>query len=397
MISRALWLVILVWVCAGASALFSSPAQADYPTNLATCSNLDGGCPPNGQGTSGQYSVAYFASQCATWNTSPATTFAYLGSNTYQCGYNMPGAYEWFRVNYAGTPTCPSNEVYNSATGQCSVVCTSGQTTTSGTWNLGYNSYAWNSPFNAVDGSGNVITICSTCSAPKTACQNGCQVSYNQTGSAQVTDSYGTVMYSTGSMSQTGLPCQAGDGAAMTPIAQPSGTTTQQAIANNETANAPAVAASSAAATSTAAQQAAVDAGASSTQAAADAQQAAANAAAQAAANSGMANPMIAFCQNDPNALVCQNVNNDVTVADPVLPDVSTMSTLDSTFSPLAGWQVPAHTSTCPQPKVDLSALGLGSFTISAHCDLANQYFPALRSIMAAVFTVLALFIVLRA
>lgn len=381
------------WVGASSATVYPGPVGGA----VLQCGSNQAGC-PSWPTDLGGYATA--CSQSAT--TGASTSFVYYAADNWGCYWNgqINGANNLWSVGYVGGSfACPTNAVFNSTTGSCDASCTAGTVTQQGTWNTGYNSYAANSPLNAADSSGTVITVCTTCASPTSACMNGCTVNYTQTGSAQVTDSYGTANYSTGQLTQSGAQCSGNGGAVLgsSPIAQASGVSTTQAIANNTSANASAAAASSAAAVDTAAQQAAIDAGASASTAATLGQQAAAAAAGQAAANNGMANPMIAFCADNPQALACQNVNNDTVVADPTAPDLSTMSSFDSAFSGLRGWQLPAHTSTCPAPVVDLSSIGLRSYTIDAQCTIANQYFGALASIMAVVYSIIALFIVLRA
>lgn len=96
-------------------------------------------------------------------------------------------------------------------------------------------------------------------------------------------------------------------------------------------------------------------------------------------------------------------LHNDLTaqtsVGDPVVPVAGDMPTWGNTFTNLLSFQLPAHTSTCPQPSIDLSSMfGAGQvFTITAHCTLANQNAAPLSTAFAAMFTIMALFIVLRA
>lgn len=98
-----------------------------------------------------------------------------------------------------------------------------------------------------------------------------------------------------------------------------------------------------------------------------------------------------------------QTVHNDLTattsIAGPSLPDAASMPWFGDTFTGLLSWQLPSHISTCPAPTVDLSSiLGAGhSFTIDAHCALVTNNFQTIRSVMVAIFTVAALFLVLSA
>lgn len=64
------------------------------------------------------------------------------------------------------------------------------------------------------------------------------------------------------------------------------------------------------------------------------------------------------------------------------------------TFNSLLGWQMPAHASQCPTSSFDFNSQ---SYTINAHCQLVANHFSVLASVMSAVWTVLALFILLGA
>jgi hypothetical protein len=79
---------------------------------------------------------------------------------------------------------------------------------------------------------------------------------------------------------------------------------------------------------------------------------------------------------------------------DPTAVDETTMPTFDTTFDNLKGWRLPPHASVCPKPQMTLFG---NNYTLSSHCDLLNQYGSPLHQAMVTVFTVLALFIVLRA
>lgn len=84
-------------------------------------------------------------------------------------------------------------------------------------------------------------------------------------------------------------------------------------------------------------------------------------------------------------------------VADPTEPISGDMPGWGSTFSGLLGWNLPAHGSSCPTPSLDLAFMGLGSHSMTMHCTLINNHFDALNTAMMVVWTVLALFVVLRA
>lgn len=70
---------------------------------------------------------------------------------------------------------------------------------------------------------------------------------------------------------------------------------------------------------------------------------------------------------------------------------------LDASFAGLRGWSLPVHSSVCPQPVIDLSDVGMGVHTLSSHCGLMADISVTLHAAMVAVFTVLALFLVLSA
>lgn len=96
-------------------------------------------------------------------------------------------------------------------------------------------------------------------------------------------------------------------------------------------------------------------------------------------------------------------LHNDLTATtnttDPTEPTVADMPGWGNTFTNLVSWQLPAHSGTCPTPSLDLSnVLGAGKvFVMNSHCTLINDHFNALQAAMTVVWSVLALFIVLRA
>ena len=86
-------------------------------------------------------------------------------------------------------------------------------------------------------------------------------------------------------------------------------------------------------------------------------------------------------------------------VADPEVLTAADMPGMGSTFDGIKAWTLPAHTSTCPQPQIDLSGvLGVGrTFTLSAHCQIAQDNLAALQAAMMVMWTIAAMFTVLRA
>ncbi|TAL98236.1 MAG: hypothetical protein EPN73_03270 [Paraburkholderia sp.] len=105
---------------------------------------------------------------------------------------------------------------------------------------------------------------------------------------------------------------------------------------------------------------------------------------------------------NTPNVNVINKVSVDLG-ADPGVqsPSMEATPTISAILSPLLNllpdlkaWSVPAHTSACPEPV--FSVFG-HSYTMTAQCDLAEQNRTAIYTAFAAMFTLGALFIVLRA
>ena len=92
---------------------------------------------------------------------------------------------------------------------------------------------------------------------------------------------------------------------------------------------------------------------------------------------------------------IADSLSKDATsTPDPTAVDETTMPTFDTTFDNLKGWRLPPHGSVCPQPQMTLFG---NSYTLSSHCTLLNNYGHPLHQAMVVVFSVLALFIVLRA
>lgn len=71
-------------------------------------------------------------------------------------------------------------------------------------------------------------------------------------------------------------------------------------------------------------------------------------------------------------------------------------ASLDGTgaFTGLKGWQLPAHASQCPTSSF---AWNGNTYTFDAHCQLATDHFAAFRGVMTLVFSLSALFVVLKA
>ena len=63
-------------------------------------------------------------------------------------------------------------------------------------------------------------------------------------------------------------------------------------------------------------------------------------------------------------------------------------------FSDLLSWELPGHSSECPTSSFDWMGT---TYVIDAHCDLLNAHRSELSTAMVLVFTLSALFIVLKA
>lgn len=92
-------------------------------------------------------------------------------------------------------------------------------------------------------------------------------------------------------------------------------------------------------------------------------------------------------------------LTNTTAVADPSDLTATDMPGWGNSFDNLRGWSLPNHVSTCPTGQLDLSSvLGAGKvYAFDAHCQLINDNFAQLRAAMMVVWTIAALFLLLRA
>lgn len=97
--------------------------------------------------------------------------------------------------------------------------------------------------------------------------------------------------------------------------------------------------------------------------------------------------------------LLHHDLSDTATVADPLAVDPTTMPSFGTTFDNLKAWNLPAHTSTCPAPDIDLSGVfGAGHvYHFNAHCQLIQDHFAALQAAMMVCWSLMAMFVVLRA
>lgn len=93
------------------------------------------------------------------------------------------------------------------------------------------------------------------------------------------------------------------------------------------------------------------------------------------------------------------DLSTTTATTDPAVPLVDEMPGWGNTFTDLLSWQLPAHTSICPTPELDLSGvLGAGhTYVMNSHCGLIQDNFGTFNAAMTVVWSMLALFIVLRA
>lgn len=97
--------------------------------------------------------------------------------------------------------------------------------------------------------------------------------------------------------------------------------------------------------------------------------------------------------------LLHHDLSDTATVADPLAVDPATMPSFGTTFDSLKSWNLPAHVSTCPAPDIDLSGVfGAGHvYHFNAHCQLIQDHFAALQAAMMVAWSLMAMFVVLRA
>lgn len=93
------------------------------------------------------------------------------------------------------------------------------------------------------------------------------------------------------------------------------------------------------------------------------------------------------------------DLSDTATVADPLAVDPTTMPSFGTTFDNLKAWNLPAHASACPAPDIDLSGVfGAGHvYSFNAHCQLVQDHFAALQAAMMVCWSLMAMFVVLRA
>jgi len=80
---------------------------------------------------------------------------------------------------------------------------------------------------------------------------------------------------------------------------------------------------------------------------------------------------------------------------DPTVPDNGQYTDFADTFSGLTGWSMPGHSSQCPTASF-VSPWGT-PYTFDSHCQLITDNWAVLQAAMTVVWTLAALFIVLKA
>lgn len=88
-------------------------------------------------------------------------------------------------------------------------------------------------------------------------------------------------------------------------------------------------------------------------------------------------------------------VETSAAPADLIVPESSGYTDFGNTFTGLLGWQLPGHSSQCP--TASFMSPWNTSYTVDSHCQLISTHWTALQGAMAVVWTIAALFVVLRA
>ena len=91
-----------------------------------------------------------------------------------------------------------------------------------------------------------------------------------------------------------------------------------------------------------------------------------------------------------------RDLTDSTVVDDPVQPPSTSFedSFFKTTFDALKGWHLPSHSSQCPTGNLSLFGQ---TYSIDSHCTLINGNWGALQAAMGVVWSLMALFIVLRA
>lgn len=100
--------------------------------------------------------------------------------------------------------------------------------------------------------------------------------------------------------------------------------------------------------------------------------------------------------QGDTTAIKDALSNTLEAPADPTVPGQSDFDSkwFGTTFNSLQAWSLPAHSSVCPTSSFDWNGK---AYTFNAHCVLVQDHFNALEAAMMVAWSVLALFIVMKA